>query len=157
MTSGPETVAAAIEQSLITALLAVCPVAFMFHQVASFQRGRVGAGVWRRHGLALELRVPGSIDFRGKRINPANGKPWASDLRCYCATVWRRGFEGSTETRLIEGLEAEDRNWIPFFDDGVPRKGPRQQPGTETREQALAMGLILAPGNSPRGDGLVGT
>ena len=151
---GPSTIDAAIERSLITALLAVCPVALMFHQVASFQRGRVGQGVWRRHGLALELRVPGSIDFRGKRINPKNSKPWASDLRCYCATVWRRGFECVTETRLIDDLDAADRAWIPFDDDGVARKGPRQPPGTETPDQARAMGLVLAPGNSPRGDGL---
>ena len=67
-------------------------------------------------------------------------------------TLWVRGDE-SAETVMLPYISSEDRNWVPHFDSTgepvrVPGKrgiAPRQEPGSETTDQARARGLPLAP------------
>jgi hypothetical protein len=145
----------AVENSLVALALAVAPALLLFHQTQSFQRGRVGREIWRRYPPAVQWLVSGTVDFRGGNINPKAsakasakaGKPvevkYGGDTHDYCATLWLRGHSGPTELMLLPELASSDRKWIPF--PGARPGDVRQQPGTETLEQALAMGLPMAP------------
>ena len=140
----------AVESSLVALALKVAPALLLFTQTQSFQRGRVGREIWRRYPPAAQWLVSGTVDFRGGNINPKAsakaGKPvkYGADTHDYCATLWLRDYTGPTQLVLLPELASSERKWIPF--PGARPGDVRQQPGTETLEQALAMGLPLAPG-----------
>lgn len=128
-----ETLDEAAARSLVALALDVAPAVALFHQAASFQRGRVGAHIWEAYPPAAVWRVPGSIDFRGGDINPATGRPYGSDLRSYQLTLWLRGHEGPTVCRQLSWLASSARKW----------RG--EAPGTEDPSDELPS----APGWSP--------
>jgi len=140
----------AVENSLVALALAVAPALLLFTQTQSFQRGRVGREIWRRYTPAVQWLVSGTVDFRGGNINPKAsakaGKPvkYGADTHDYCATLWLRGYTGTTHLELLPELASHDRKWLPF--PGARPGDVRQQPGTETTEQALKLGLFMAPG-----------
>jgi hypothetical protein len=144
----------AVEGSLVALALKVAPALLLFTQTQSFQRGRVGREIWRRYPPAVQWLVAGTVDFRGGNVNPKAsakaGKPvkYGADTHDYCATLWLRRHTGPTQLVLLPELASSERKWFPF--PGARPGDVRQQPGTETLEQALAMGMPLAPGIGQR-------
>lgn len=96
--------------SMPARLLEHCGVVLLFHQSASFQRGRAGARIWRTYQPAHVFSVPGAIRFR-TGINPATGKRYGTDARCYQATLWIHGYAGPTRFTQLPWIPSADRRW----------------------------------------------
>lgn len=87
-------------------------------------RGSASREAWYRYTPSEQLRIAGTLGFRGPGLNPKTGKPWGCDQRSYSWWVWRpRGIWGSAEAgswvaRDLPPLPAHERTW-------------RVRPGTE--------------------------
>ena len=91
------------DESMPAVLLRHVPAVLLFHQTASFQRGRIGVETWRRYPPARVWLVPGSVGFRGPRM--------ATDSRCYQATLWLRDHAGPCELDMLPGPPDGRASW----------------------------------------------
>jgi hypothetical protein len=91
-------------------LLKISPRVLLFHQEQSFQKSKDGCRIWHATSPSRTIHVPGSVRFR-VGTNPNTGKPYGADSRCYQATIWHRGFAGSTSSEMLDWLPSEARRW----------------------------------------------
>lgn len=91
----------------------------------SLQRGEEKVSWLREHPPSIELKISGSIGFRGPGINPKTGKPWGVDALCYSWWIWR--FQHKR-------VRTDDTpKWITYQLDWLPSADRRWtvRPGTE--------------------------
>lgn len=114
----------------VVRLLRVSPIVIALHTIEVLHRSEAGRWLARNRPPRYQLDIPAGINFRGSQeINPKTGDSWGADSRSYAAYVWLRDWRGpGWNRRTLPELPAEARAW-------------RQRPGTETRAQALALGL----------------
>lgn len=121
-------------------LLVHAPAVLLYHTLNAFQRSAPGRAAARRCPPAARWLVPGTVSHDGTSAV-------ASD--CYAASLWLRGHEGPTETRLLD-VEAVDVNRRAGLlkSSGEPYKCWRWRglpPGSEEPSE----GLPAAPGWTP--------
>lgn len=87
-------------------------------------RGEKSREAWDKWMPNMQLRIAGTIGFRGPGLNPETGKRWGTDQRSYSWWLWRRRRSSAFKrmpfwrTCDLPLLEAHERTW-------------RVRPGTE--------------------------
>lgn len=99
-----------IEASMPAVLLKHAPAVLLLHTQQAFLRGRAGRAVWRRYTPVRQWLIPGAVRFR-VGTNTKTGKPYGSDQRCYCASLWQRAAPRSTMVEMLADLGADDLRW----------------------------------------------
>lgn len=99
-----------VEDCMPAVLLRHAPAVLLLHTQQAFVRGAAGRALWRAYPPARQWIVPGAVRFR-VGINPASGKRYGTDTRCYAASLWLRGHDGPTSVELLPELDARQRAW----------------------------------------------
>jgi predicted RNA methylase len=127
------------QQSMPAILLRHAAAVLLFHQEQSFQKSKSGAAIWHAFPPAAVFCVPGAVRFREGK-NPATGKPYGTDARCYQATLWLSGHAGPVAMHMLPWIDASGRRW-----QAEPGRAQRAPPGTEEPNEELP----AAPGWAP--------